>query len=612
MSYTCRVYSNSGFNAVNIPDNPALLELLPYVDYPALEVFQNRNLDHIDIKVTNYDQIKNADYCRVGDWFYFVDGIIMLCGDTARLSLIADFITSFGGVASLEILDGITNRVHVSDDSYGRWCEADPYMAPAEPLEEVNYLETPNPSQGQLVNNIVVKSTLDLNSMGDPSNTNEAIVYEDVVGGTSERVTVPHVEPNGVNDVTNYNIQGVSQNLPEESHTRLFNAKSANIKRGLSKINDLGVNGAVTAQVAYPTSYIELTETSTGSGVYTTATGKKLNHSITALPFEKQYTNALKNKKVYYSEYTPYGLITASGATKQYMPADLKKGLAALYPSLITLCDPRTDGKPYFRFEYLRGVDCSDISNFFKEAIAGMPWRQVPLIYEGATGKALAQLQFAQSMNRAAKEYDYAYSDLEFEDKLRDFTIIGNAASKGLQLAGGDMGGGILGALGDIGDIIQTGIRRVHPVGYGDVEGISLDMARLQSRYQQEKAFEQANFMANTQIYTPKVDFPFSADLFNDLYTNPCYCYRLYYSENDAYRIDKILTMYGYKVTKPLESSDFTNRQYFNYVESSISVGGSIPRWLANGIALQLMNGVRVWHVLPNRNYYTNNPIVTP
>ena len=75
-------------------------------------------------------------------------------------------------------------------------------------------------------------------------------------------------------------------------------------------------------------------------------------------------------------------------------------------------------------------------------------------------------------------------------------------------------------------------------------------------------------------------------------------------------RIDKLLTMYGYKKTKALEATDFSNRQYFNYVEAAVSVG-NLPRWWADGISAQLANGVRIWHVKPNSSYYANNPVAS-
>ena len=90
--------------------------------------------------------------------------------------------------------------------------------------------------------------------------------------------------------------------------------------------------------------------------------------------------------------------------------------------------------------------------------------------------------------------------------------------------------------------------------------------------------------------------------------------YRYKYSKADVKRIDKLLTMYGYKVTKQLEKKDFTSRQYFNYIEcSSLSVqakGNYSTIAVSDGISKQLQVGTRLWHVKPDSSHYTNNPIV--
>lgn len=604
MSYTCRVYSNTGFNAVNIPDSPALLDQLPYIDHPALEVFQDRNLDHIDIKVASYDQIKNADYVNLGDWFYFVDGIFMLSGDTCRLSLLPDFITSIGGISYIEVLDGITQRVHVDSDDYGEWCEADPFMAPAEPLEEVHHLFTGREAQGVPVQNVVVKSTLDLETMASGTN-DRAIAYSDTPGqqGGAE-VVVPQVDVNPTGTETTYGVVGWNGDLPIESHTTLYDATNQQTQIGLGKVNSLGVNGAVTAQVAFPDNFVNVDYVSGHPSKISRITGRNFHEVCNELPFV--IDNNVQNMRINYSEYTPFGIITASGASEQYMPADIRLNVVGDHPLIKCIADPRTDGKPYYRYDSYRG-DNSD-EGFFKNALGGLPWRQVPLVYEGSQGKYFQQLSHDQASITALREFNYSMEDLKWEQGGKTVHV-GGFDGDGSDVRREGPGQylslfkNLLNAPGWIANDIEKEMRR-------DSNGYTLDQSRLRERYANERAFELQSYLANTNIYTPVVQFPFSADLYNDLYYNPCYCYRLVYRPNDIARIDKILTMYGYKVTKPLETSDFTNRQYFNYVQSSISVGGNLPRWICNGIAIQLQNGVRIWHTVPSRTYYNSNPIV--
>ena len=136
-----RVYYNTGFNAVNIPDTPALLDsgYFTLTDFPAIDVLQERFLSSIRIRAT-WNQVKNGDYCRITDtsdnydFFYVIDGISMKAQDVAELHLIPDFVTSAGGLENCDILDGVATRCHVDDDTYGAWELDDEYLTPSEPL----------------------------------------------------------------------------------------------------------------------------------------------------------------------------------------------------------------------------------------------------------------------------------------------------------------------------------------------------------------------------------------------------------------------------------------------------------------------------------------------
>ena len=162
-NFGCRVWSNTGFNSINIPDSPALLNAIPYADFPTLDLNQERFLGSVRIKA-NWDSVKNADYCRVGNFYYTIENINMTSPDVAVLTLTPDYITSVGGVSGLNILDGTTQRVHVSDDTYGAYGESDPLTAPSRPLElETSTVVT---EDNGLNYHSVVESSLDLYKMG--------------------------------------------------------------------------------------------------------------------------------------------------------------------------------------------------------------------------------------------------------------------------------------------------------------------------------------------------------------------------------------------------------------------------------------------------------------
>ena len=140
MSYSCRIYKNSGFNSCNIPDTPALLEQCAFIDVPTVQIMQERFLSSIRVKAT-WGDIKNGDYVKLynpdtgSKWFYSIENISMQAKDVAVLSVIPDYINSVGGVSGLKIVDGITERVHVSTDGFGEYTMDDPLTTPSEPLQ---------------------------------------------------------------------------------------------------------------------------------------------------------------------------------------------------------------------------------------------------------------------------------------------------------------------------------------------------------------------------------------------------------------------------------------------------------------------------------------------
>lgn len=187
MSYNCRLYFNSGFNSSNIPDSPALLNTINFLDVPALEIMQDKFLSEIRVKA-KWEDIQDCDYLRLlnttnnKQWFYSVEAIAMQATDCALLSVIPDFITSIGGVANLKIIDGITERVHVTDDTFGKYTEPDPLTAPVEPLQISKVWVQISDEAYTLI-----ESTLDI-----PLQMNETkgTTYTDTNTETGEAVTV--------------------------------------------------------------------------------------------------------------------------------------------------------------------------------------------------------------------------------------------------------------------------------------------------------------------------------------------------------------------------------------------------------------------------------------
>lgn len=551
MSFSCTLFKNTGFNAVNIPDSPSLLASVGSpVNVPALDILQERFLSSIRVKAV-WATVEDVDYCKVGDFYYMVDGVRMLNGDTAELMLIPDFITSAGGPGALTFVDGLTERVHVSNDTYGKYNEYDELMAPSEPLQLKRFTVTPGASFTDLI-----ESTVQLVTTGT---SQTALTYTDSVSG--ETVTVPQNVP--LTAPTDWTVGGNTV----VGFTGVFNGTDTNVKDGVQRARALGAESAIISHYKLPTAY----GTPTGSlGWFGQIDGKDIDQSIT-LPFTYG-TYTPSNLKVLYSDFTKYGLLSVAGNKVEFDPSDIYDGGTS--PTLRIVTDPRSDGKPYFRYKTYLGDNSLDL--FFTNAIAGAQWEQVPLVYTQKSGGAVDRLEF-----EASQAYDLknAYQGSTAEI----FGGLGSGLSSGVH------GGGTGAIAGGIAGIITGGMSAI----------------QLARTYEDKAKMETLKYATSNLVVRPDLQFPYNADTLRDSLGNGVVCYRYCYTENDLRRVDKILTMYGYKHCKAVEASDFTGRTYFNYVKAhGVEVSGALPRWWCEGISVQLNAGTRVWHTAPSPTRY--------
>lgn len=593
MLYTCRIYTNTGFNAVNIPDSPAVLNLCSFVDVPALDLLQERFLSLIRIRTT-WDTVKDCDYCKVGDFYYSVFDIKMTSQDIAVLALTPDFVTSAGGPSALNILDGITERVHVSDDSFGLYTNNDPYMNPAFTPEIVSYTKVFSEEY-----HTYVESTLALYTMGneyDAGATSNAIVASDAGGENSVVIPVPTYTTStteyesALGDLTNTEFQTLYRVDDGIEDATI-------IRKGIAHARALGIEDCISGSYSVPTSFVQ--ETAGAGGAVFTLLGNYSTVGVSSLPFV--YGTA-RNNRVWYGSQTPYTLVSAAGNAMTANAEEIKG--SASYPSVYYMADPRRTGKPYFRFTPLNGVSAIGY-DFFRNCVPGVQWQNTPLVLREKSGSILDQIDYKTS--RETADLGRAINEAQYHRGI---------AKTGFQ-AGEDILGTGLGAVASL-DLKKAGAGLLsslykgfkYEVGETGVTDLELGKEYYEAAWDLQKKQEERMFLVSQSVNIPTIKFPVDPELMSEVTHNGFQVYRLQYTAEDIERIDKILTVFGYAHTKHLETSDFTNRQYFNYVRSSISVTG-LPKWWADGISSQLGNGVRIWHVLPDSQYYTNNPIVS-
>lgn len=608
MNYTCLLWSDTGFNTVNIPDSPELIMSLPYLSLPVLDLVQERFLPNIKVRAT-WDQVKNADICKVGDWFYFVSGVHMTSNDVCSIDLIPDFLTSAGGVANLDILDGVTDRVHVTSDGYGLYTEDDPYMNPAYDMDILSHTHTMGSTSYTFV-----ETTLNLKVLGmqKQGNSTEALVAACEKDGEEFTVTYPVVPM--LNGTTTYSAGVGTQmhGLTDVKGQGLYwlggegDVASNFCRDGISQARCLGIEEAISGQFSIPAVFVDPLGAGTGEFVEEMR-GGAASWQTSEVPF---IYGSARNRRIFYGSQTPYILAAASGDTLTARAEEIY-GSGMTGPAVSMIADPRRSGKPYYRFTVLNGKSAAvDFYDFFRNCVAGQPWQSAPMVFNDKSGSILDQVNHAASMSaRRLKE-------LEAENQFNKQTGLGAQIKRYAPIAAGLVGSAAVALLSG-GASIGPEVAMIAG-GAGALGGVAsnlIDDANIRSDYERylsaqafDRAIEEQQFAISQAVYTPTVAFPADPALFSEITHNGYAVYRAVYSNRDISRIDKILTAYGYKHTKMLEKTDFTNRRYFNYVKSSVSVA-RLPRWWATGVAAQLSGGVRVWHVQPDPQYYTNNPV---
>lgn len=619
MSYLCRLFLNSGYNASNIPDSPARLAGVTYIDVPALDIMQDRGLSEIRVKVSGWDAIKNADYMYLANtatnpatyWYYTIDDIQMLAMDVASLAVTPDYITSVGGVTALTFLDGLTERVHVASDTYGEHALDDPLLTPSEPLKMSTFWLAPTSQTGDLVYievrvdpvlSILKKAGREY-SYTDPVTQEELTVIVPQVARLNKYTDFYLGDPSQSGTPTTENAKTLILLMTNEKATGATVDGEHSIEEGLSIMRALGLENGVISQTQIPIFYATCSTTlapyadpDDPTVIYTHPACDEL-HGVwrdTASGLAYVLDANVKNNRINYSSFTKYGLLTATGESCEYEPADIYES-GETSPHVRTVGDPRPTGRPYFRFKSVNG----DITTggFFKNAVSGMHWKSVPLVYTAPSGTALNTLRYQNSLAISQDVYEYQTNQNAIAQMKNT-----------VDLALGSISSGVLSALGQSGGL-----------GFGGIAGSAWERVALENQsthiknqFQASRKSELSDLEISNTVASPVVFFPFNAEVVRDFLGNGALIYRYEYTASDRARIDKLLTMYGYRVEKALESSDFTNRQYFNFVKAQNVTVTGFARWLNDAIGDQLRAGVRVWHTAPSVTHYANNPVVTP
>lgn len=576
MAYEIKLYYNTGFNPSNVPDSPDLIQSVGSGTFEGTPLLQNRQLGVVDIKVDDYNAIKNADYLQVGDIFYFILNISMLSPTTARLTVQEDIIGSIG-LANISIIGGWCSRRHYTgdEDVFGANTLDEPFT-PAEP-PVIDYAQ--NIFQFSTGTIPVVISTVNLVTVQN--------IGDEYVSESGNAVVVPKLDaPKGSAEIQMVTPTGTfSYNLPSQI---MYNGD--NIQAELSAVRSLGVESAITGSYLLPTGLCTLMSGSTPD--------TKAIAGVTSAYFTKPIPNisafygTVENKKAL-ALYSQLMLISlASGNIGEYSITDV-----ASNPQIpVTVwADPSPKGSTYCRPTYYK----SNVTNIWEGAVRGGDWQNNQLTFYGASGSTINQkmLNMDLSFKNINTQAQNAYNLTRFQqqatsqglDSLKVATDIGTLPSEIL-----------VGDKNPVGTVLS---RATNVVNYS-VNAEALVNEYYYNLAQSGREFAQAAISAtqtfNNNWLATQVLFPYAPSL-QSYFQNDYNAAHVHMSLNDLKRLDLFLHRYGYSVNEPFQKSFMTNKPAFNFVKcSDIHVQTGRGVYYNTAVEGILSGGVRIWHKLPS------------
>ena len=629
MSYRVRVYENTGYNSVNLPWSKKYLcaitgmyhgiepSAVSQHDLADVEIVQNRFLSSIRLPLT-WSEVNQCDYITIyssngntlvehnealidNGWCYFVTGIKMVAKDVAELSLVPDYITSVNGCArfvssddtndkGLIVVDGIVKRSTwaLKNVNQSKLDMTDDYLAPSGKMTLKIDRFTPSRS-----GRTVILSTINIGKAGLSS------FQKGIAFGSVTVPVVPYVLPS---ETITFSIGGNSQEYPGV-YGNLFSAVSSGnmLHEGLSVIRALGLEGSIIAQYFLPSDFANVIVTSDQSGGFiSNITGLSGVCSFGSNNVGNNHTGTI-GSKLNLSSFEKVGILSASGSRREYMPQEIPSY------NVKFLADPRSDGKPYFAFVGVNGVADSN-ENLIMNAVEGNPWTQVPLVWQGASGSAINTLNFKTqnqlndegfSLNQQNKQ------DLWSLEDTSKFTRLGNKKNaNAIEMASAD-----LGFLSD--SISHSDAMTILTERELDLLKYNQELSEDNLKYRKDNIIDKLAYDISNSFFVPEIKFPYSADIYTLVGGNGVVRYKYVYSDTDLPRVKKILKAYGAKYSDMLSSKYFSDtacmnaeadanksREYLYIQTSSCSVSGR-AKWINDGIAEQLNNGVRFWKGRP-------------
>lgn len=610
MLYAVYGYSNTGFSPLNVPDSQTLLTSMQQTQFDGIWLLQDLAQASVRVKGT-WSVVRQIDYVRIDNTFYFCTGVRMLNENTAELSLELDALTTIG-INNLVINSGWCKRRHVDSDGLFEnvidedWGPTEPYV-----------MDTTAIGPSDKTERVYICSTVDLNL-----STAERVADTYTDGASSGSVTVPRAPEAAVASeiLLDFSSQGTQESslIKKLPLTTLYKGtwddgtQNTFIQESIAILRSLGLENAITGSYAIPAGYIDA-EINASTPNYQVYHLTSYPHQVAGPAFRwsgGDYT--VRNNKVFAGQFNKFLLISPVTGDSVTLDAHDIYIDDTTNSNFTYFADLGPGGAPYCRPTQYRGQQPTNEGPWYEQCVTGGKWLDTPIAYSSASGGLITSTQAAQQAVLQYGGLQRTRESAELGYMLNTMNIASSAATQGLKGAGTALAvagaGGIPAAALSVGSAGLNMFKQLYAAGqFYDLtkRGLAYDELNIN--------MQQYNTLASTSLVAPEIKFP-RTDTIQSFTGNNFQVIRYRLSQNDTERFDRYLTMFGYAVSEPLYIGAFSGRQYFNFVQAQsidITVPSGVPLRVKMRAIEQLSQGVRIWHVKPSNVYFANNPIVS-
>lgn len=612
-AYEATLYYNTGFDRGNVPDSPAILAGMTSKNYDAVYLWQDMWAGSVRLNA-EFDDVKDADYAKIGDAYYVVDGVSMLSPMTSQLNLIMDPLTTAGGIGALTVLSGWAERAHTANDTIFGNIAPEPWGPTQRMIIRARAdMGRKSPTAGSLP---IILCTCDLRkgvttaqTLASAAESNGTVTYPELPLMEGADAT-PGLLVVTMQDTSGAYKDWMSCHMPEGIY--MFDGSKPEIMAGVNAVRSLGIESAIVGAYQIPREYIYDDETeTTADGLILSLAVKGARHAMDDPSGKMHYVYAdVKNKKTC-ALYNSYVLAShSSGSTCAYDAHDLYYD-GNEYPTFLRFSDPSSTGSPIMQPEWYERAPTIP----YEQAVAGLPWLTASVFYGTSSGSAFTyanagRVQRKLDMERNMQQVDVgmrglqATSDFAFDAAAKASAMVPGVSIVTNGLTGTIQGGAVTGGRGGVLGLAQSGVDYGLEMGRLAIESGNIN--RRTEMHMGDNLFQ----AARSTMAAPEIAFPVSVNAsayLGNVYTVS----HITLGDNDVRRFDDFLTKYGYACDKALEASDLNNRSKFNYLKTRDChiKSATAPRSLCEGIEDMLNAGVRIWHVAPSQSAYESNTI---